>query len=168
MDFMYAVSKGSFMMPRETFILSITVITLTGVLGYILYKWGTDSLGQITFKRLVEVNFNGNSVLYFAIFILGLGMVAYSGYMLRKYSFAMQYLYTPAILAGLVMLFISRFLIGIPLSVTGVGRLTALLTALLVVGTALVSHIIFKESFSIRVGLGIALGVLAVILIGEA
>jgi drug/metabolite transporter (DMT)-like permease len=58
-------------------------------------------------------------------------------------------------------------MIGIPLSVTGVGKLTALLTALLVVGTAIASNIFFKETFSLRVILGIALGVFAVILIGE-
>ncbi|MGQ9543320.1 MAG: hypothetical protein ACUVTM_04440 [Candidatus Bathyarchaeia archaeon] len=156
------------MMPKETFILSIVAITVTGILGYILYKSGTDSLGQITFKRLLEIDIDGRSILYLAILILGVCMVTYGGYMLRDYTFAMQYLYTPAILAGLIMLFISRFLIGIPLSVTGVGRLTALLTALLVVGTALTSHIVFKEAFSLRVGLGIALGVVAVILIGEA
>jgi drug/metabolite transporter (DMT)-like permease len=53
------------------------------------------------------------------------------------------------------------------MSVTGLGRLTGLLTALSVIATAVASNLIFKETFSIRVLAGLALAVVAVVLIGE-
>jgi multidrug transporter EmrE-like cation transporter len=56
---------------------------------------------------------------------------------------------------------------GIPLSVTGLGKLTALLTASLVASTAVASAFLFKESFSLRAILGIVLAVVAIALIGE-
>jgi drug/metabolite transporter (DMT)-like permease len=154
-------------MVKEVFALSLIVITVTGILGYLLYKYGTDSLGAISFGRLVEVTLSSQSIFYLGIMILGFVMVAFAGIQLRDDLFIMRYLFTPAIFLGLVMLFVSRFLIGIPLSITGVGKLTAVLTALLVVGTAITSNILFKESFSLRVTAGIALGVISVLLIGE-
>ena len=154
-------------MSRELFILSLFAITVTGIAGYLLYKYGTSMLGTITFDRMAEINLTSKSMFYLAIMILGFIMVAYAGITLRHDIFVMNYLFTPAIFIGLVMLFVSRLMIGIPLSVTGVGKLTALLTALLVVGTAIASNIFFKETFSFRVIFGIALGVFAVILIGE-
>lgn len=154
-------------LTRETFIVSLAVITLSGIVGYLLYKHGTNSLGTMTFERMTEIRLTSQSFLYLAVMITGFVMVAFGGYELRNHLFVMQYIFTPAIFLGLVMLFVSRFLIGIPLSVTGVGRLTAILTALLVVGTAIASNIFFKESFSPRVAAGIALGILSVLLIGE-
>jgi len=154
-------------MTRELFTISLIVITFSGIAGYLLYKLGSNSLGAITFEKLAEMNLTGKSILYLAIMLLGFVMAAYGGYELRNYFFAMRYLLTPAIFLGLVLLFVSRFLIGIPLSVTGVGKLTAILTALLVVGTAIASGIIFKESYSIRVLAGIALAVVSIVLIGE-
>ena len=154
-------------MTRELFIISLVVITLSGVAGYLLYKLGSNSLGVITFERLAEADLTGRSLAYLAVMLLGFVMVAYGGYELRSHIFAMRYLFTPAIFVGLVLLFVSRFLIGIPLSVTGVGKLTAVLTALLVVGTAFASSIIFRESYSLRVVAGMMLAVLSILLIGE-
>jgi drug/metabolite transporter (DMT)-like permease len=81
--------------------------------------------------------------------------------------FVAKYLFTPIIILALIMMALSRFLIGVPLSVTGLGRLTGLLTALTVVTTAVASNLIFKETYSIRVLAGIVLAVAAVVLIGE-
>jgi len=154
-------------MTREMFILSIFAITVSGVVGALLYKYGTNILGTITFESLAEIKFTTRSVIYLGIMFLGLAMAAYAGIALSDDLFIMRYLFTPAIFFGLVMLFISRFMMGIPLSVTGVGKLTAILTALLVVCTAIASNLFFKESFSLRMMAGIALGVISVLLIGE-
>ena len=91
----------------------------------------------------------------------------YGGYSLRGQVFAAEYLFTPIIFLALVMMALSRFLVGIPMSVTGLGRLTGLLTALTVITTAVASNLIFKETFSMRVLAGMALAAVAVVLIGE-
>ena len=66
-------------MSRELFILSLFVITATGIAGYLLYKYGTGMLGTITFDRMAEINLTSNSMFYLAIMILGFIMVAYAG-----------------------------------------------------------------------------------------
>lgn len=149
------------------FWLSILLIIAFGTLGSVLFKSGTNQLGSITFDRLLQIEFSSRSVLYSALLVVSLLLFFYSGYSLRGWSFAAQYLFSPIIFAALVLLAVSRFLVGVPLSVAGLGRLTAVLTALGVVATAIASNIVFKESFSPRVVLGIALGLVSVVLIGE-
>jgi multidrug transporter EmrE-like cation transporter len=102
-----------------------------------------------------------------ALVLFSVVLFFYSGYSLRDNMFAARYLFTPIIFLALIMMAFSRFLIGVPLSVTGLGRLTGLLTALGVLTTAVASNLIFKETFSFRVLAGIALAVAAVVLIGE-
>ena len=95
-------------------------------------------------------------------------LIVFSGYSLRGEFFAMKFLFSPLIFCALVALFISRLLIGVPLSVTGLGRLTMIVTTLSAIATVIASTIVFKESFPPRVALGVVLGIAAIALIGEA
>src|SRR5206468_10638098 len=95
------------------------------------------------------------------------GPFFFAGYGLRDRIFAAIYLYYPVIILGLIMLLLARFLTGIPLSQLGLGQLTALLTDLGIVTTAFASWIIFKVNFSPRTVAGVALGLVAIYLIGE-
>lgn len=150
-----------------TFWTSVVLIVALGTIGGVLFKLGTNTLGTIDFRRLLEIRMSLPTVIFAGLLIFSVLLFFYSGYSLGDYSFAAKYLFTPVIFLALIMMAFSRFLIGVPLSVTGLGRLTGLLTALGVVTTAAASSLIFKEAFSIRVLAGIALAVIAVILIGE-
>jgi len=155
-------------MIDSRFWISIAVISIIGTLGSVLFKHGTDAFGMLTFERLLHVEMSKMSLLGLAALSVGSAMVLLGGYMLKPASFALEFLFYPAVFIALVMLFVSRFLIGIPLSVTGLGRLNALLTVLSIVLTAAASAVVFKESFNIRVIVGFLLGAVSILLIGEA
>mgnify|MGYP001115722189 CR=1 FL=1 len=149
------------------FFSSVFLVVILGTIGSVLFKYGTDRLGSITFERLAGVTVNTEFLLYSVLMIFGVILVFYSGYSLREHSFAMYYLFSPVIFLSLLILFVSRFLIGIPLSMTGLGRLSVVVTVLSMVATVIASYLVFKETFSIKVFLGIVLGVIAIFLIGE-
>lgn len=155
------------MVSVTLFWISVILILIFGTLGGVLFKFGTNELGSIGFSRLTEFRVTAPSLAYGAMLVVGLLLFVVGGSALRPWSFAANYLFTPVIFAGLVMLAVSRFLMGIPLSVTGLGRLSAIILALSAVATAVASAIVFKESFSIRTIAGIALAAIAVFLIGE-
>jgi len=146
---------------------SIVLIIAFSTAGGLLYKLGTNNLGVITFQDILSFELTPTSLLYLGIGLIGASAVLLSGYLLGPSFFAAKYLFSPLIFLGLVMLFFSRFFIGIPLSTTGLGRLTAVVTTLTVISTAFASAVVFGEEFSPRVTLGIALGAIAVLLIGE-
>ncbi len=150
-----------------TFWLSVVLIVALGTVGGVLFKFGTNTLGTIDYHRLLEIRMSTPTLVFAGLLFFSVVLFFYSGYSLGGYSFAAKYLFTPIIFLALIMMAFSRFLIGVPLSVTGLGRLTGLLTALTVLTTAAASYLVFREAFSIRVLAGIALAVAAVILIGE-
>jgi drug/metabolite transporter (DMT)-like permease len=150
-----------------TFWVAVVLIVVLGTIGSVLFKFGTNALGTIDFRRLLEIRMSTTAVLLAGLLIFSVMLFFYSGYSLGQHSFAARYLFTPIIFLALIMMAFSRFLIGVPLSMTGLGRLTGLLTALGVLTTAVASNLVFKETFSTRVLAGIALAVVAVILIGE-
>jgi drug/metabolite transporter (DMT)-like permease len=149
------------------FWVTVILIVVLGTVGGVLYKYGTNALGTIDYARLVQVQKSWSTILLAGLLFLSIVLFFLSGYSLRSHSFAALYLFSPVIFLALVIFAVSRFLIGVPLSVTGLGRLTGLLTALSVVATALASNFIFHETFSTREVAGLGLAVAAVILLGE-
>ncbi len=149
------------------FWIALLFITIFGTLGGVMFKFGTNELGSISFSRMTEFRITTSSLVYGTMLVAGLVLFVLGGSGLRPWSFAANYLFTPVIFAALVMLAVSRFLVGIPLSVTGLGRFSAILMATGVVATAIASAVVFRESFSIRTIAGIALAAIAVFLIGE-
>lgn len=150
-----------------TFWVTVVLIVALGTIGGVLFKSGTNALGTIDYRRLLEIKTSMTTMVFAGLLVFSVFLFFFSGYSLSDYSFAAKYLFSPIIFLALIMMAFSRFLIGVPLSVTGLGRLTGLLTALGVLTTAIASNLIFKEIFSLRVVAGIALAVVAVILIGE-
>lgn len=152
----------------DPFWISIALVVVFGTVGGVLYKMGTNQIQGITLDRLVQVQLSRETIPYLGLLLLSVGLFFFSGYSLRDRIFAANYLFAPVIFLALIMLSLSRFIVGVPLSQRGLGQLTALLTALGVVATAIASWIIFRENFSPRAILAVALGVVAVYLIGEA
>lgn len=147
------------------FWIAVVVIVLLGTIGGVLYKYGTNELGTISFEKLLDVKTSARFWLYGALMVGGFLLFILGGISLRSESFAMQYLFSPIIFIALVLMFLSRFLVGIPLSTTGLGRITAITTSLLVVATTVASIIVFKEEVNTRVWAGIGLGVVAIVLL---
>jgi len=147
------------------FWISIIAIAVLGTIGGVLFKHGTDNLGGVTFNRLIELRLTAPSIVSIGLVILGFILFFVGGYTLRDFSFAATYLFSPIIFSALVLLATSRFLVGIPLSMIGLGRFTAIATALGVATTAIASALIFREQFSIRalIGLGLAIGAVALL-----
>jgi len=150
------------------FWLPIVLIIVIGTVGGLLFKYGTNAFGSISLERMFEIQLSSRTLLYFGIMFAGALLIVFSGYSLRGEFFAMRFLFSPLIFCALVALFISRLLIGVPLSVTGLGRLTMIVTTLSAVATVVASALVFKESFPPRVALGVVLGIAAIALIGEA
>ena len=150
-----------------TFWLWILAILVFGTLGGVAFKYGTNQIGEITLQRLLQFQLTKETALYGLMLIVGVILFFLGGYCLGGKVFAAQYLFTPVVLGALFLLFMSRFLIGVPLSTTGLGRLTSIVTSLTIISTAVASALIFKETYTTRVLLGIALGIVAVILIGQ-
>jgi len=150
------------------FWLPIALIIVIGTIGGLLFKYGTNAFGSISLERMFEIQLSLRSFLYFGMMLAGVFLIVFSGYSLRGEFFAMRFLFSPLIFCALIALFMSRLLIGVPLSVTGLGRLTMILTTLGAVATVIASAILFKESYPPRVALGIVLGIAAIALIGEA
>jgi len=150
-----------------TFWITVVLIVALGTIGGVLFKSGTNTLGTIDYRRLLEIRISSPTVVFAGLLVFSVLLFFYSGFSLGEHSFAAKYLFTPIIFLALIMLAASRFLIGVPLSVTGLGRLTGLLTALGVIATAIASVLVFKETFSTRELAGLALAVVAVILLGE-
>ncbi len=151
----------------DPFWFSVGLVVLFGTIGGVLYKFGVKQLQGVTLDSLLQVELSRETIPYLFLLFFSVGLFFFSGYSLRDRVFAANYLFAPVIFLALIMLSLSRFVIGVPLSQRGLGELTALLTSLGVVATAIASWIIFKENFSPRAILGVALGVVAVYLIGE-
>ncbi|MFH0848174.1 MAG: hypothetical protein V1857_01560 [archaeon] len=150
------------------FWLPVIVIVALGTVGGALFKYATNIHGEVTFQRVMELRISIRSLAYLALMAAGVLVILYSGHSLGDSSFAMAFLFSPVVFLALVLLFASRFLMGIPLSVSGLGRLTAILTTLTVVTTAIVSAAFFGEEFNTRVIAGLLLGILSILLIGQA
>ena len=146
---------------------SIGLIIVLGTVGGALFKYATNLHGEVTFERITDFRLSTRSFTYLTIMAAGLLVALYGGYHLRNESFAMEFLFSPVVFVALILLFISRFMMGIPLSVSGLGRLTAILTTLTVVSTALVSYVFFQEQLNTRIIAGLLLGLLSILLIGQ-
>ncbi len=154
-------------MLDPSFWVSIGLVVLFGTIGGVLFKLGTNQLQGVTLDKLTQIELSGETIPYLALLFFSVGLFFFSGYSLRGRIFAANYLFAPVIFLALIMLSLSRFMVGVPLSRSGLGQLTALLTALGVVATAFASWIVLKENLSIQTIAGIALAAVAIFLIGE-
>ena len=98
---------------------TVILITVIGTVGGVLFKSGTNVLGTIDFKRLLDIRMSTTTFVFGGLVVFSVFLFFYSGYSLRGQVFAAEYLFTPIIFLALVMMALSRFLIGIPMSVTG-------------------------------------------------
>ncbi|MEM2913847.1 MAG: hypothetical protein QXH91_00390 [Candidatus Bathyarchaeia archaeon] len=115
----------------------IVAVSLLGAVGNILFKIGTNQLGEISPQRFLDI------------------------------SFIFRYLFTPAVFAALVILFLGRFLIGSPLSVLGVTEAFVVITVLGLIFTLLLEAVVFHQRYDLWTYIGIIIGLASISLIAR-
>ena len=115
----------------------IIVASLLGAVGNILLKIGTNELGVIPPQRFLNI------------------------------SFIIQYLLTPSILAALVLFFLGRFLMGSPVSASGVSQVVVVITILNLVFTLILETLVLKQRYDLWTYVGIIIGLTAIGLIAR-
>lgn len=154
-------------MTDAWFWILIVAITMIGTAASVLFKYGLDSFGTVTPEHLTQVRIHSLSLAGVALLGVGTIMILLGGHILRSASFAFEILFAPAVLVSFVLALIGRFLMCVPLSASGLGRLNALLTVLSIISTAAASTLLFKELLNTRVAIGFLLGAASILLIGE-
>lgn len=76
-------------------------------------------------------------------------------------------IFKPATFFGLFCLLLSRILFSLPLSRMGIGKFSAIIIPLNIIVIAISSAFVFKEQFRYREIVGMALGLIAIMLIGS-
>lgn len=115
----------------------LIAISLLGAAGNILFKVGTEKLGEITPQRFLDI------------------------------SFIFKYLFSPVIFTALILLFLGRFLTGTPLSVLGATQAFVIVTVLSLAFTLVLETIIFKQIYNLWTYIGVGLGLASVALISQ-
>ena len=74
------------------FWIAVAAIVILGVTGGILYKFGTNELGTISFEKLLELKTSRRFWIYSALMIGGFLLFIFGGVNLRNESFAMPWI----------------------------------------------------------------------------
>jgi len=117
--------------------LIIIIISFISGVGNILFKIGTDKFSPITLERLL------------------------------KPAFAIQFLFTPAVFAALVILFLGKFFTGSPLSTAGATETFVAITVLALVFTALLETIVLHRTYDVWTYVGMIIGLISIVLIAR-
>lgn len=83
---------------------TVILITVIGTVGGVLFKSGTNVLGTIDFKRLLDIRISTTTLVFGGLVVFSVFLLFYSGYSLRGQVFAAEYLFTPIIFLALVMM----------------------------------------------------------------
>lgn len=116
----------------------ILFISLIGAFGNILWKVASNHIGKISWKKLFDIRWD------------------------------LQTLFTPLVFTALFLMFVGRFASVVPTGYMGITQLVTSVTVLTLVLTVLLDTTFLKARYSLNVWVGIALGLLAIYLIGES
>ena len=147
-------------------LLSLFLVTLFSIVGKVLFKHGVNIFGKISLQRMLRARIDANSYFYLSTLGIGTLLIVIASLGMKESVFALRLLFSMPILCGMILMFASRMLTGIPLSITGLGRFYAIITILNTIITILISSYIFKEVYSLKTLIGILVGLLGIILIG--
>lgn len=103
--------------------LLITLVSLVGSCGNILWKVASNQIGQVSWKELLNVRWN------------------------------LKTLFTPLVSTALFLMFIGRFATMIPTGYMGITQLATSITILTLIFTAFQIHCFFKPSTHLTFGL---------------
>lgn len=148
------------------FLLSVLLVTILSMVGKVLFKHGVNIFGEITLQRMLRARIEANS--YFYLFTMGIGilLIIIASLGVKESVFALRLLFSQPILCGLILMFVSRMLTVVPLSITGLGRFYTIITVLNIIVIVLIGSFILKEAYSSKTLMGMLVGLLGIMLIG--
>jgi hypothetical protein len=115
----------------------IVVVSLIGSIGNILWKVASNNMGQISWKHLLDIKWD------------------------------LQTLFTPLVFTALFLMFVGRFASIVPTGYMGITQLIIAITVLTLVFTALLDTIALKTKYPLNVWIGIIIGLIAIYLISH-
>lgn len=113
----------------------ITGVSLIGSIGNILWKIASNNIGQISWKMLLDLRWD------------------------------IQTLFTPIVFTALFFMFLARFGSIVPTGYMGITQLITAITILSLVFTAILDTVVLKTQYPINVWIGIIIGLIAIYLI---
>jgi len=116
----------------------IVLISLIGSCGNILWKVASNRIGQISWKKLLDIWWD------------------------------IRTLFTPLVFTALFLMFVGRFASMVPTGYMGITLLVTAITILTLVFTALLDTVFLKTIYPTKVWIGVIIGLLAVYLISSS
>lgn len=113
----------------------IVIVSLIGSAANILWKVASNHIGQISWKKLLNIRWD------------------------------LQTLFTPLVFTTLFLMFLGRFTSIVPTGYMGITQLVTSITILSLVFTALLDTIILKAKYPLNVWIGVIIGLMAIYLI---
>jgi len=116
----------------------ILIVSLIGSCGNILWKVASNRIGQISWTKLLDIQWD------------------------------LQTLFTPLVFTALFLMFVGRFASMVPTGYMGITQLVMSITIFTLVFTSILDYILLKTRYPIEVWIGVVIGLLAVYLISRS
>ena len=117
--------------------LLIMLVSFVGSCGNMLWKIASNNIGQVSWKELLNVQWN------------------------------LKTLFTPLVFTALFLMFVGRFASMVPTGYMGITQLVTSITILTLTFTALLDTLLLQTKYPLNVWIGVVVGILAVYFIGS-
>ena len=116
----------------------IILISLIGSFGNILWKIASNNIGQISWQKLLDI------------------------------QWSIRTLFSPLVFTSLFIMFLGRFASMVPTGYMGITQLVVSTTILTLIFTAILDTLILNTRYPAEVWVGVAIGLLAIYFIGRS
>ncbi len=116
----------------------VIIVSLIGSCGNILWKMASNDIGQISWRRLIDIRWS------------------------------IRTLFSPLVFTALFIMFLGRFASMVPTGYMGITQLVVSTTILTLIFTAILDTVILNTRYPAEVWIGVAIGLLAIYFIGRS
>lgn len=116
----------------------VIIVSLIGSCGNILWKIASNNIGQISWQKLLDI------------------------------QWSIRTLFTPLVFTALFIMFLGRFASMVPTGYMGITQLVLSTTILTLIFTAILDTLILNTRYPAEVWFGVAIGLLAIYFIGRS
>jgi len=114
----------------------VVLVSLFGSCGNILWKMASNHIGQVSWKRLLDIRWD------------------------------LQTLSTPLVFTALFLMFVGRFASMVPTGYMGITQLVTSITILTLIFTAVLDTMFLQTRYPLNVWVGVTIGLVAIYFIG--